>query len=276
LRVHSRSRARCLFIDGESLDAMLAYQQMSGATDDPQLQQRMVLASRVSVFRHIPPENLVTALSCMRRREVQGGETVVRRGEVGDCYYLIEEGEAGVWSADAFGDEVAMGPTGAPVVRLGPGDGFGEEALLRQSSRNATVTMTSPGSLLVLKKADFDALIRPALVEEITPTDALEQVNAGAAEWLDCRYDLEFSNGRIPGARLLSLGELREKIHTLDPETTHIVYSRGERRSRTAAFLLRERGFTVRVLKGGLRGWPYAVEMKTAPDSTARATQEQP
>jgi len=264
LRVRASTDARCLSIDGDALDALLAYRQMGDVTDDPQLQQRLALAARVGVFRHIPPENLVKALARMQRREVQGGETVVRRGDAGDCYYLVESGEAGVWNTDAFGDEAA----GPPVVRLAPGEGFGEEALLQGTSRNATVMMTSPGTLLMLRKTDFDELIRPALVEDIAPADAVELVESCKARWLDCRYDLEFRDGRIPGARLLPLNELRERIHDLDPDVTWIVYSRGERRSRAAAFLLRERGIEVRVLKGGLRDWHYELETSPAPDSS--------
>ena len=58
---------------------------------------------------------------------VPAHETVFRQGEVGDCYFLIESGEVAV-----VGD-------GAVVATLGPGEGFGEIALLRSGPRTATV-----------------------------------------------------------------------------------------------------------------------------------------
>jgi hypothetical protein len=85
-------------------------------------------------------EDLARALS---RLHVSPGETVTREGEPGDDYFLIAGGEL----------EVSIG--GSPVRALGPGDGFGEIALLRDGLRTATVTATSGATLYSLERAPF-------------------------------------------------------------------------------------------------------------------------
>ena len=144
---------------------------------------------------------------------------------------------------------------------LGETDAFGEEALLLDGNRTATVKMVSPGRLLVLGKADFDGLLKPSMVEQIDAAQANDLLARGAASLLDCRYPMEFEESRIPGARLVPLDRLRRQgVFTLDPEPLYIVYCRSGRRSSAAAFLLQERGMRALSLAGGIRDWPYAVD----------------
>lgn len=75
-------------------------------------------------------------------------EAIIREGEVGDAFYIIERGEFEVWINGLGGVRV-----------LGPGDGFGEVALLRSVPRTATVTSMTAGRVLVIKAADFLAAV---------------------------------------------------------------------------------------------------------------------
>lgn len=256
LTVRALSPARYLLLDGDLIDEMLGWSQgfSQAMQGDPELQQRMGLVKHVSLFRQLPLEHVKLAFERMSPMEVQAGETVIRQGDKGDRYYLIESGEAEVWRADPFTDESTR------VAILGPGDAFGEEALLQQAYRNATVTMLTPGRLLVLEKAAFDELLRPRLVQEIAPETALDLAQQGQARWLDCRYDLEYKESRIPGALHLPLDRLREDVSEIDPRTTYIVYCRSGRRSAAAVFLLRERNIKALSLAGGLREWPYELD----------------
>jgi rhodanese-related sulfurtransferase len=147
------------------------------------------------------------------------------------------------------------------INTLADGDSFGEEALLAGGSRNATVRMSTPGRLLALAKADFDALLRPPMVEEIAAPAAREMLMHGAAKLLDCRHAAEHAASRIAGARSLPLGSLRQDgVFAIDPDATYIVYCDTGRRSRAAAFLLYERGIRALSLTGGLSAWPYELE----------------
>lgn len=259
-RVRAVTEVRYLVIDGDTTDELTGWNQRfsEAFVGEPELQRRIDLIKQIGLFRNLPLENATEAFKRMRPRAMQAGETVIRQGEKGDAYYIVDTGEAEVIRTDAM-----SGETGC-VARLGSGDGFGEEALLQDGYRNATVTMLTPGQLLVLEKHDFDALIKPSFVEEIAPEQALTMIDSGQAHLLDCRYDLEYEESRIPGATLLPLDTLRAQVHRLDPEATYIVYCRSGRRSMAGAFLLRERNIRALSLAGGITGWPYEIDSSPA------------
>jgi CRP-like cAMP-binding protein len=85
----------------------------------------------------------------MGRVEARAGEVVVRQGEVGDALFLIEEGMA----------EVVRRPRddgpGRLVAELGPGDYFGEIAIVTGGERIADVIAQSPMVLRRLSKDDY-------------------------------------------------------------------------------------------------------------------------
>jgi hypothetical protein len=82
---------------------------------------------------------------------VAAGTTIIREGEPGRDYFLIERGEVEVRAA------------GRPINRGGPGDSFGEIALVRNVPRTATVVAMTDLELEVLDSADFlAALAGPA------------------------------------------------------------------------------------------------------------------
>jgi len=189
---------------------------------------------------------------------VAPGDVVIRHGERGEQYFLIESGEAEVWRTDPISEETAL------AAVLGPGSVFGEEALLMDGFRNATVRMRSAGRVWTLGKADFNALVRTELVDTIDVAKACALVASGSAHWLDCRYEMEFSERHIPGARHVPLDQLRERTGELDITIIHIVYCHSGRRSNCAAYLLRERGIRALSLTGGIKDWPYATQAELA------------
>lgn len=79
-------------------------------------------------------------------REVGAGVKLVGEGATGHSFFVISDGELAV---TADGDEIAT---------LGPGDFFGELALLAAGRRTATVTTTRPSRVLVLFGTDFNRL----------------------------------------------------------------------------------------------------------------------
>ena len=188
---------------------------------------------------------------------VDAGDEVVRYRDRGDRYYIIREGDSEVWKPDPETDIWSC------VDRLGPGDAFGEDAILVGGYRNATVRMITPGTLLMLDEDVFNSNLRNHLVEEVTPELAQEKAGQAGHEWLDCRFDIEYSEGRIPGAQLIPLHTLRHSLHELDKGKHYLVYCRSGKRSVCATYLLRERGFNAVSVKGGVLDWPYALEHDT-------------
>ena len=256
IRARALTDIRYIMIDADTIDVLLGWSQhfAEDMKNDPELKRRMNLVKQITIFHEVPLENAREVFRRMYPKQVQAGEAVVTEGDKGDCYYLIDSGEAEVMRTDPFTEETSC------VAKLGPGDAFGEEALLQDACRNATVTMTTPGTLLVLDKDDFNDLIKSNLVEEISAQRAMEIVTQGEARWLDCRYDMEYEESRIPGAPLIPLDRLRWGVHQLDPEATYVVYCRSGRRSKAGAFLLRERNIKAVSMTGGIRDWPYEID----------------
>lgn len=202
----------------------------------------------------LPLERAALAFARMRLIDLSCGQTIIREGDRGEQYFLLASGSAEVWRSDPLtGDKQC-------VAVLQAGSVFGEEALLVDGFRNASVIMREPGQAWALDKQDFDALIRPELVEGIYAPTARDLVSYGKAEWLDCRYEMEYAEKRIPGATLLPLDRVRTDIDRLDRAQTYIVYCRSGRRSTCAAYLLRERGIRAYSLSGGIQAWPYETE----------------
>ena len=79
------------------------------------------------------------------------GEEVVREGDLGRVVYIIKTGTADVLKKQPDGSQEA-------IKRLGPGDHFGEMALLRNAQRNATIRAVTPVEVFSMNPAGFFAL----------------------------------------------------------------------------------------------------------------------
>lgn len=239
-----------LVIDGARLDKLLSEtqeRQSLASLDDP-VRERAAALMRSAPFKQLSFGQLVRCAETMQTWTVAAGEDVVLEGQPGDYFYVVESGQA----------EVVR--RGSAVARLGAGASFGEEALLQEVARNATVRMVSDGRLLRLAKSDFDRLLRPELVEVIAAGDLRRLLERHSAELIDCRNEQEWDLWRLPLARLMPLEQLRERARGLDRSRRYVVYCRTGRRAVAAAFLLRQMGIEAQALEGGISAWPYEIE----------------
>jgi MFS family permease len=98
---------------------------------------------RVAMLRPLPMPAIENLAAHLDQIEVAPGQDVFRQGEVGDSFYVIEDGEA-----EVIGD-------GHFVHTMGAGDGFGEIALIRGTPRTATVRARTPMVLYSLERRHF-------------------------------------------------------------------------------------------------------------------------
>ncbi|MBV8306009.1 MAG: cyclic nucleotide-binding domain-containing protein [Gammaproteobacteria bacterium] len=147
--------------------------------------------------------------------------------------------------------ETPLSRDGIKLAELGVGDTFGEEALIAEAKRNATVTMLTDGVLMRLNKQDFRELMNEPLLQWVTP-DAARKIVAQGGRWLDVRLPSEHQNLAVEGALNVPLYLIRLKLSTFDRNKPLVVYCDTGRRSSAAAYILVERGFDAYVLKGGM------------------------
>ena len=200
---------------------------------------------RFGAFSQLPPAHIDGLLRRFERIEAKKGEVIIREGAEGDYYYLVESGRCQV--------ERMVGGVNMTLAELKSGDTFGEEALVSEAKRNATVTMKTDGTLLRLSKQDFNALLREPLLRRINMEQARQKV-LGGAEWIDVRYMSEYQYDKLPGAVNIPLSEIRNAFGALDINKEYVIYCQSGRRSSAAAFLLAQRGYKVYLLEGGLWG----------------------
>jgi len=91
---------------------------------------------------------------------------------------------------------------------------------------------------------------------------------------LDVRYAEEFDDHHIPGATLMPLYELRNRMDELDKNDRYIVYCHAGGRSAVATLVLNQNQFDVVSLEGGIRDWPF--ETASVEDLAAQATGDAP
>ena len=99
----------------------------------------------------------------MVRLEAPADEVIVREGETGDEFFLLE------------GGRLDGSIRGSHVRAIGPGDGFGEIALLRDGIRTATVTASSPVTLYALQRAHFLEAVTGSLQAHQAVGDLVDQ-----------------------------------------------------------------------------------------------------
>ncbi|MBI4725969.1 cyclic nucleotide-binding domain-containing protein [candidate division TA06 bacterium] len=106
---------------------------------------------KLPLFSEFAPAQVAMAASRLIPRRCQPGEAVIAQSEMGDSFYIIKEGQFEVWvERDGQKNKVAS---------LGPGEYFGEIALLLDVSRTASVISQSQGLVLQLHKDDFKSLL---------------------------------------------------------------------------------------------------------------------
>ena len=101
----------------------------------------------IPIFAPLAPPALERLSANLSRRLVDAGDWIIRQGETGDRYYVVDEGEAAVYVDDRL------------VRTQGAGEGFGEIALIRDVPRTASIRARTPMALWTLERDVFLAAV---------------------------------------------------------------------------------------------------------------------
>jgi CRP-like cAMP-binding protein len=238
----AESDCSILRLESERLDKLVAWSQVADYLQLNISRQRdldedidwMMTVLKSNLFFKVPPINVEDIFSRLTPQVVYAGDVVIRQGELGDKCYFIKEGEAEVWRNNDAGRQL--------LAAIGVGRCFGEDALVNEAPRNASVIMSTDGVLMTLNKQDFFRLLKEPQVASISLESYAEKISAGAVA-VDVRSEEEYSELHLNSAVNIPLNLLGIKSRMLDKNRTYIFYCNTGRRSRAAAHLLTQQGY---------------------------------
>ena len=242
--------ARVLRLNRRQVEKLIAWDQISRQPDfrffdaRPNGNEWAYRLLQAPAFRRLPTGNLEKLFQAFVEQPVAAGELIISEGDAPGDFYVIREGTA----------SVAKTLDGSPkvVAYLSEGDAFGEDGLISNQPRNATVRMLQGGRLLRLSRQDFEAVLRPPLIKWLLPAEAAKRAGEGAVV-LDVRMPEEVQQRSIGGAMNIPLARLREDAPALLPAGRPvIVYCNTGERSAAAAFVLTRLDYDVSAIHGGL------------------------
>ena len=109
------------------------------------------------LFGNLDPKDLEVVINAMEEKVFQKGENIINQGEKGDCLYFVEEGKLNCYKKTASEQSPKL------VKEYGPGDAFGELALLYNAPRAATITAESDKVITwVLDRETFNHIVKEA------------------------------------------------------------------------------------------------------------------
>ncbi len=108
---------------------------------------RIGMLAKCALLKHLNPDDLKLLLPHMQTRQHQAGDTIFRAGDSGDTLHIIVEGSVDVEDTN-----------GHALATLGPGEVFGEMALIDGRRRSATVIASGAATFLEIDKAGFELL----------------------------------------------------------------------------------------------------------------------
>lgn len=244
------ARAQTVHFDRNYLEKLMAWDQLGrartgqgkeGASDEYIWVYRLL---NFPAFKDMPTSNLERLFESFEPIPMRDEQAVMREGDAPDYFYVIREGTA----------TVSKYIDGAPqiVAYLREGDAFGEDALLSNQPRNATVRMASKGLLMRLSRKNFESVLKSPLLSWLN-IEAAQALTARGARLLDVRTQEEHELEALPGSINIPLFRLREEVPRLLGQSAPVIaYCNAGERSAAAAFILSGMGFEAHALLGGL------------------------
>jgi len=151
--VTATTKVVCFALDMMTFKAIL----MGKAQKDAE--SYMSFISAIDLLKPLSEEDKKTMCAALREKEFPADRTIVCEGDAGDYFYIVRDGEVKCTKVGQK-EEVSR--------RLTRGDFFGELALLKKDTRQATVTCVQPTTVLMIDRSAFTRVLGPlsVLLEE--------------------------------------------------------------------------------------------------------------
>lgn len=256
-RVIAKSDVTVLCIDSDLLDLLRNWGDSGGGMDTGIVVDEIESSSgdwvdglmRSDVVTNLSPSSIQALMAAIEPVDFNADQIIFHQGDAPDYYYIVSRGRCVVTRRDPGLDTVVE------LASLGPGGAFGEEALITDAPRNATVRMTEKGIVLRLSRGEFKKMLEQPLVRTIGGGE----VNSLKAKGAMMLY-IHAANDLAQSAEGLnvSMAQLRERMNELNKGRSYIVLSDNDKLSAAGAFLLSQKGFNVCVIKGTEKIEPVA------------------
>ena len=244
--------AQIICVDNDYLDMALTWEQAGEylvtdlvVEENPTQEEEtdwMSSLLQADLFSQVPPTNIQRLFIDFKQLNVEPGQDIIKEGEQGDRFYVINSGSVVVKRSGKTGAEEI-------VTKLKSGDFFGEEALVAETTRNATVTAVSNTKLMYLDKEKFKSLLQAPVIHYLDFQEMLSmRKKQPETKLLDVRLPMEYKDGHIEDSVNLPLAKMRDSIPKLNRKICYITTCGGGRRSELGAYLLSQAGFTAYVL----------------------------
>lgn len=114
----------------------------------PETTSNLDYLRKVPIFKGLPPRELEFISRSVKERTYESGSVIVKQGDPGVGFFMIVEGK------------VEVAHDGHRIREMGPGEFFGEMALMEERIRTATVTAKTRVRCLQLVRWDFRAMLK--------------------------------------------------------------------------------------------------------------------
>jgi len=166
----ARGRVKTLSLDRVKFDML-----MGSVQDVLAKKMRIRILQSVPLLSKLPENKLIKLSSVMRVQSFQDGAYIIRQGEEGSRFYIINEGEVRCTRLKPGSNEEEE------LVRLNAQEFFGERALITNEVRKANVIACGPVECLVLERTSFQSLladVQEDLVTAMTNREVKEEAPA--------------------------------------------------------------------------------------------------
>ncbi len=247
----AKTDSTLLYIDADLLELLMSDEPELNATyevteiTEDDSDDWMLSFLQSPAFLQLPTENIQKLLTHMEEIPAKKDQVIIEQGATDDNYYIIKSGSCNVHRQPYKNSASVL------LAVLPTGSGFGEEALISNGTRNATITMRENGSLMRLKKKDFLNLLINPLISYFEHSETQQKLNQGCVV-IDVRSEKESQQKPLEGAVNIPLSMLRLKFDSLNNEREYLLVCNDGSQSAAAAFLMIQHGMKCSVLKKGL------------------------
>ncbi len=206
----------------------------------------MLRIVQTPLYTNLSVEIIQKILGKIEAIDVKANEIVVNQGDEGHYYYIIQQGRC----------EISRKPNpespNIHIAYLRSGDAFGEESIITNLKRSASVTMLSHGRIMRLAKEYFKEFVLDQILKQTDIKSAYDRIEQGAT-LLDVRYPDEYKEYSIKNSSNIPLDTLRKRVKDLDDSKQYITCCDTGIRSKIAAYVLAQHGYDVFHLDIGLK-----------------------